>query len=89
MMGAADDDSSDPLVQPRVIRLLKNRRRVVDFGMRKEFWDELESVTENRRRPEEVSQRTVRSGFDRISTATSRVLRRGMEQANESILKEL
>lgn len=59
------------------------------MGYREEFWDEMETVIEQRRSPDEVSQKAVRSGFERVSSATTRVVREGLNKANDSVLDNL
>lgn len=59
------------------------------MGFREEFWDEMETVIEQRRSPDEVSDKAVRSAFERVSSASTRVVREGLNQANNSFLKNL
>lgn len=88
-MAHSTDPSTDPIIQPRVIRRLKDRRRVVDFGFREEFLDELDNVLCEMRRPDRIAERSVKSIGQRTQRASARVVQRAMEKGNQSVFRNL
>lgn len=90
-MAASDDDlheeeileeveealkhEDNPVVEPKVIRKLKNRDRLVDFGVRQEILEELDKILSDRRKP------------DRISDDIADVLTRRMRDATKPVAR--
>lgn len=83
----------EPILQPRLIRFLKNRRKLVGGGIREEFWEEVERNVIERRRPDTAAERAVQNLMDWAAESTAPVARRRMRerlsQANESIFRNL
>lgn len=82
-----------PLVQPRVIRALKNRPRLIDKGVRREMLEEMEQNVIERRTTGEVASRVSHTVMKSASDAGEPVVRNRMwnalERLNESILESL
>jgi hypothetical protein len=83
MMATGGDSIEDPLIEPKVIKRLKDRSRVVDFGMREEFLNELEFVTRERRKPDHIAEEAVKRGFQRAEEAGAGVAK----ERTKSLLK--
>lgn len=87
------DGSPSPLVKPRVVRVLRDRPRMVDFGLREEALDELDTIMCERRDPANVAESAVRDGFNNAADAAAppvRNLVRGrLQEANQGILDNL
>lgn len=83
----------DPLFQPYLVRVLKDRPRLVDRGVRQDFLEELEDTLMERRRPDSVAEEAVRSVLDRFTDAAApaakKQVQRKAEQANETVLENL
>lgn len=81
----------DPILQPRAIRFLKKRDRLIDMGMREEFLDEMEDRVVQRRRPDVVAEKTVKKAFNETAEAAAPPMRRRvfgrLTSANEGILE--
>lgn len=93
-MASPDESASkEPLLQPRVVRLLKERPRLVDFGLRKEMLEELDNIATERRKPVNVAQRATDNALNRARDAAKRPMQRRVEkrvdEINESILEGL
>lgn len=80
-------------MRPRIVRLLKNRPRLVDFGLRQEFLDELDQIATERRKPGRVAERTTENMLNRAAEAGRGPMRRRIErrvdEINGSILENL
>lgn len=83
----------DPLLQPKIIERLRDRPKLVDAGLREEFWDELANTARERRKPDRIAEEGVRKAFNRSAEAAAPPVRnrvRGkLEKANESVLNNL
>lgn len=93
-MGAEESGSmGEPLVQPRIIRLLKDRPKLVMGDRREQFLEQLENSVAQRRVPDVVADRAAGQGFDRAKEAAQPVVREtmrdSMERLNERLLKNL
>jgi len=93
-MGTTDGTAvEEPLLRPRLVRFLKERRRLVDFGMREEFFDELERQIAERRTPSRVAEKTADEAFNRTRESATPVVRdrvaKRMEKANKNLLSNL
>lgn len=92
---AEPDESSElqPLMQPRLVRFLKNRPKLVDRGVREEFLEEVEERMMERRKPDTVAERTVRRMFNEVADAaappTRRRVRERLSRANETVLENM
>ena len=93
MAGTDPEVREQPLVQPRVIRFLKERPRLVDYGVRREFLEEVEKGVVERRRPDTAAERFVENIRNRIGNAGGTVAKertkRVAERANEGPLRDV
>lgn len=93
MSGVDEGAELEPLVQPRLIRFLKDRPRLVDKGVRRELLEQLENQAIQRRRPDTAAEKAVQSFFNRFNEAGGQVARerakKRMRKANEGPLKGL
>lgn len=93
MAGADAEVSQQPLVEPKLIKFLKNRPRLVDKGLREEFLNELEHNVASRRQPDTMAEKTVQNFLRRFEEAGGGVakerVRVRMEQANETVLNNI
>lgn len=92
----AETDSSgevDPLLQPRVIRLLKRRPKLFAESARNEFWEEIERNVTERRKPDTVAERAVDRLLEQTREATSPVMkgraRERFRRVNETVFRRL
>lgn len=93
-MGTAEGKAAEqPLLQPRVIRFLKQRSKLVDLGFREEVLEQLEAQIVERRTPSRVAEKAADETMNRARESTTPVVRdrvrERMEQANESMLDGL
>lgn len=85
MSGTPDEAELEPLIQPRLVRFLKNRPRAIDRGLRREFLEELETQMVIRRRPDTAAEKAVDAVFDRFREAgTSTAKRRARERLKKA-----
>lgn len=88
--GAATDN---PLLQPRLIRFLKNRDRLIDRGFREEFLEQLELNVVRRRTPDTVAEGVTKEGFKRLEEVGGDVakgrVKNAVDRANKGPLKKL
>jgi len=88
-----DGEGQNPLVQPRVVRALKNRPRLVDMGFREEMLDNMEAEIIQRRTTDTVAHRISSEVAESVSNAGKPVVRNRvrdrMDKANEGILNRL
>lgn len=93
MSEANDETELEPLVQPRLIRLLKERRRLIDKGVREDFWENLEQNAISRRRPDTVAEKAVQNLFHRVQGAGGQTAKKEavkvLNKANEGPLNKL
>lgn len=82
-----------PVVKPRLIRLLKNRRKFVGGGLRDEFWDEVDRRVTERRKPDTAAEKVLENVLREVNEATFPVARKRMRDrlasANEGALSRL
>lgn len=93
-MASPDENSeAQPIMQPRLIRTLKNRNRIIDFGWREEVLDQAEDVIEQRRHPDTVAERMVQHVKQTAEGAGEPVIRNRMKnrvnQVNDTVLDNL
>lgn len=91
MVEPDEQAAQEPLVQPRLVRFLKNRRKLIKGDVREEFLEELEKNIERRRMPDTAAERMVESLLNRsretvAPVASDRAKKRASE-INEKILK--
>lgn len=84
MVEPEDRDLQDPLIEPRVIRFLKDRPRLVDKGLRKELLEELENQVRDRRKPDTVAEKAVRTVFRNAEQVGEQV---GQRRAKDRLRK--
>lgn len=65
------EEELEPLLQPRVIRMLKNRNKIISLGLREEILDEMEDTIARRRTTDTIAHR--------VSTTMADVLRDSSE----------
>lgn len=82
--GARDN----PLIQPRFVRILKDRPRLIDFGLRKEVLEELDHQLCARRSPQEIANRISDRVTDEITNTTRPVMRRRAEKKIKELNKD-
>jgi hypothetical protein len=88
-----EGEQLEPLIQPRVPRLLKERPKLVGGGIREEFWEGLEQTMKERRQPDKVAEKTVREAFNQTADAAAPPVRDRvrdrLDNANSGILENL
>lgn len=93
MVSPEENPEAEPLVQPRLIRTLKNRDKLIDFGVREEVLEQAEDIIKRRRHPdtvaERVTQRISQTAKDASEPVVRDRLKNRVNQANESVLKKL
>lgn len=88
MVEPEDRELQEPLFEPRVIRLLKDRPRLVDKGVRKELLEELENQMRERRKPDTVAEKAVRSVFRQFDEVGETVAERRAKQRIRKVNRE-
>lgn len=87
------DGEKEPLMQPRVVKALKNRPRLVDFGVRKQMLEGLEESIAERRHPDRVSERASSTAAETAKQAAEPaardVLGSVLDRANNTIFNRL
>lgn len=82
-----------PLVKPRLIRFLKNRRKLIGGQLRTELWSEVDKNVTQRRKPDTMAEKTVQRLLEEIQEASFPVMRERvrnrMERSNERALRRL
>lgn len=93
MPHADDEGELDPLVQPRVVRALKNRPRLVDMGFRKEVLEQMEDQIARRRTTDTLASRAshalVNALKDSAEPAVRSRVRDGLEVTNQTVARKL
>lgn len=93
MVEEAQGGESDPLFEPKIVETLRDRRKVVGGEFREEMLDEVSAKMRERRTPGNVAGSAVRKVFNEAADAASgpamERAERGLERANETILKNL
>lgn len=83
----------EPILQPRLIRFLKNRKKWLGGSIRNDFWQEVERNVTNRRIPDTAAERFIDRIGDEIREASFPVakdrVRNRMARANEGRLRRL
>jgi len=93
MAGNSGDNASEPIVKPHVVRLLKNRPRMVDKGVRRNILDHLDKSMTGNRTPDSIAQRASQRAMKPVQDAASGTVRdhtkQLLDKANGTILKNL
>lgn len=93
MAGADRPDGTQPLIEPRMIRFLKQRPRLIDKGFRQEFLEEFERQARERRDPGRLAEKTVDKVFARVRESTDEPVKRrardAVSKVNEGPLSRL
>lgn len=93
MVGTEGDEAIKPLAEPRLVQFLKNRPRLIDRGLRREFLQQLEMNIRERRKPDTMAEKTVKRMFEELEQAGGGVAKertkRFMERANDGPLERL
>lgn len=83
----------NPVLQPRLVRLLKRRPKLIEIDAREEVLDELETNIAARRDPDVVAERfsraTIESVKDSFEPVVSDRARKGMKRLNDGALERL
>lgn len=77
----------DPLIQPRLVRMLKDRPRLIDFGVRQEILDELDVRICRRRSPDEVANRLSEQVSNEVQNATRPVMKNRVKNQVDKLNK--
>lgn len=82
-----------PLVQPKAVRALKERPRLVDMGVREEMLEQLEMQIAERRSADTVAARLSHAIADSAKQSAEPVVRdrvsKRLKGANDTVLNEL
>jgi len=93
MAGPDEQASQEPLIQPILVRFLKNRRKLVGGNLREEILQEMERNMEHRRMPDTAAEKIVQGAIQRTEDVTGNVARKraksGIEKLNETFLEGL
>lgn len=93
MAGTNSETPAQPLVEPRLVRFLKDRPRLVDRGLREEFLEQLEYNIRERRKPDTMAERSVQEFFKRFEEAGGSVAKdrtkKALDKANKGPLNKL
>lgn len=69
------DEELQPIIEPHMVKKLRNRTRLVDFGLRRQFLEELEEVMRRRRSPDELASRASREATNAAKEPAEAVVR--------------
>jgi len=87
----SEDSGESPILHPHIIRKLKDRNRLVDFGVRKEILSSVEDRVKQRRKPSNVADRASSRVMSDVSNAGQSVmsdrLRKGLESVSQTANK--
>jgi len=93
MAANSGNNGSDPLVKPHVVRMLKDRPRVVDKGVRRNILDHLDrSISENRT-PEKLAENASQRAMEPVRKAAQGTVfdhvKQAADKANGTLFKNL
>lgn len=92
-MHTDDGEELEPLLQPRVIRMLRNRQRLINFGFREEVLEEMEETITRRRTTDTIAHRVSTTMADVMRDSSEPIVRDRIEsrlsQANAGALNRL
>lgn len=87
------DSEIQPLMQPRVIRAIRSRPRLVDFGVRERMLEQLEENIKKRRTTDTVAHRMssfiANIGKDSSEPVLRDVAKSQLDRANQGPLNKL
>lgn len=93
MVESGKSGADQPVVKPRLIRFLKNRRKFIGGDLRNELWEEVDRRVTDRRKPDTAAERVVQNLLEEVNDATFPVARRRIRDrlanANENTLNRL
>lgn len=85
-----DTPDDEPIVRAKLLRLLEERPRAIDYGARKKILREVRENVEKRREPDEFAGRiatsAVRGAEEVAIPALQGTVRSGLELGNRTIL---
>lgn len=70
-----DEGELRPVLQPMVIRALKERNRVIDFGLREEMLEEMEIIISQRRTADTLASRLSHTAMESARESAEPVVR--------------
>lgn len=73
------EEELEPLLQPRVIRMLKNRNRLINMGLREEILEEMEETINRRRTTDTIAHRISTTMADVLRDSSEPIVRDRME----------
>lgn len=89
-MAEPDESIRDqPLCQPRLVRFLRQRPRLVDFGLREQALANLEHNMCERRKPDKVAEHASKQLQEAGEPVVRDTLREQLSQANERLFSRL
>lgn len=93
MPPTGEGSEANPLLEPRLIQKLKDRKRLVNLGVREEVLEYMEEGLKQRRDPERVAEKASSEAFNLAKGAGEPVLRdrakKGLDMANEGPFSRL
>lgn len=93
MPHAGENEAQKPLLQPRAVRALRKRPRLVDMGVREEVLIELEKNIVERRTADTLAHRVSQNIAQNMAEAGEPVVRnrakKALDRANESVFSSL
>ena len=93
MVESGQSGADQPVVKPRLIRFLKNRRKFIGGDVRNELWEEVDRRVTERRKPDTAAERVVQNAIQEVSEASFPVakgrIRDRLANANENTLSRL
>lgn len=90
---ANNEMRDNPLIQPKLVRMLKQRSRLIDLGIREEVLDQLDNRMCQRRSPRHIAERLSDTVVNEASDATRPVMRdrveKKVDEINNKMLSDL
>lgn len=87
MVEPEQDKRTDPVLQPRLVRFLRERPKLVEFGMREKALESVERNIAERRTPEIMADRFAMTAESITRPVMRDAARDRLENANEGILE--
>jgi len=81
----SEASSEKPILHPHIISKLKDRPRVVDFGVRRDALAQLENQLAERRTPKNVAKRTSRRAMSEAKDVGQNVMSNRMENVLNAV----
>lgn len=76
------------MVEPKAVARLKNRERLVDFGLRKELLEQTEQVLAEKRTPKNVAENAVGMVTQRAQEVGAPVMQDRVEKRISSVFNK-